>query len=1096
MTQKITHKAAKKTATKARKTIRKKTRKAVQTKPQKMTLIELYRSYEKEEKTGKKNGTSHDLLEQTNWFYANAEFDPKTNEALTQNLSTFFYRIANSADDGIIHDRLRRITDHARESVKRVFRSLNENPRREQAILPVRAVRELDVNSFIKLSNRPGRNIREKLASKPYLYAVRRFQSVDLPENRLLKEFVTRLAELLELRFDCLKEEDELLPKIKSWLLGEEAKSISRWENLPPNNTLLSHRDYRRIWDAWRWLQTLDDDINNDLLEFKTHRKTMYRWRFEYGQKYSDAHFIFADMPVCFDYEKFEITPWEIPEEIPWKISGDILVFQKRKEEIDRHFITEEKSPVTEKKPPVCVDFTTLRPRYSTIKDISQDIPQEVYETYLWQYWDNNKDKSFALKLFNSDAVFLHPDVKATISFADIFFSKNKQDKHLLGHAARAFASKLRETFTDNTLIWLVPDFLHDFELELIRRNINAVFPRAEPLPRSIAAVFEQVDYSIISDGFTVVVVDSIGGKTCATKIIARSDEDKRLIDRVPETNGYYWERCPPVIIAHNDPDGTELKKYEIITVDEKGNWHDKVQPTAPEFINPDILKENERIGQFDLLINLSESPVFGGVRLHDLQQRAGDIPLWRDHIPELKIKVMIGKRYEFFNLVSRDTIIKPIRDKPVPIKIKASFTLPAKSRLYQFPLLRGENADKVGYSAKLKSPVFPLDIDTVCKLNLTFTYGADDPYCLLFEPINNEFPPVKAKWEREEEITDAPAPAYPALSWKKLEHWKFSNNIEVNLLDFIIDSLTKWNERIIKGNKWKAKSSNNYYGIINFRKRSMRDRMPIIWADNRSLNDEDIPPEFKEKFIELISILLKNAPKDIYYKRLMPLLSCLHKGTKDNCIKWIMQQVENAQSSDQEDRAIGFALGDVSQEWQQKVLLKLKSDPTKKTIRVFAYAVWQEQNFINNFTITELDSILNVIKEMLSQVKPCLPKENDNLKEFVRDWRRSTAEPLELLLGLLRTRKSSNPEIKMVLWPRQKVTEELAKQVENVVKICAQSRFPLFSRVQLDVKKPKGDHIPDLLYALRLYLTGDDGANAIRITGVSDNDNDNDNDN
>jgi hypothetical protein len=29
------------------------------------------------------------------------------------------------------------------------------------------------------------------------------------------------------------------------------------------------------------------------------------------------------------------------------------------------------------------------------------------------------------------------------------------------------------------------------------------------------------------------------------------------------------------------------------------------------------------------------------------------------------------------------------------------------------------------------------------------------------------------------------------------------------------------------------------------------------------------------------------------------------------------------------------------------------------------------------------------------------------------------------------------------------------------------------------------------LLYALRLYLTGDDGANAIHITSVSDDDND-----
>ena len=79
-------------------------------------------------------------------------------------------------------------------------RSLSENPRREQAYLPIRDVKELNATSFIALSRRPGRNVREKLAGKPYMQAVRRYQSVDLPQNRLVKEFVTQLADLLELR--------------------------------------------------------------------------------------------------------------------------------------------------------------------------------------------------------------------------------------------------------------------------------------------------------------------------------------------------------------------------------------------------------------------------------------------------------------------------------------------------------------------------------------------------------------------------------------------------------------------------------------------------------------------------------------------------------------------------------------------------------------------------------------------------------------------------------------------------------------------------------------------------------------------------------
>jgi hypothetical protein len=36
-------------------------------------------------------------------------------------------------------------------------------------------------------------------------------------------------------------------------------------------------------------------------------------------------------------------------------------------------------------------------------------------------------------------------------------------------------------------------------------------------------------------------------------------------------------------------------------------------------------------------------------------------------------------------------------------------------------------------------------------------------------------------------------------------------------------------------------------------------------------------------------------------------------------------------------------------------------------------------------------------------------------------------------------------------------------------------------------VKPPFASKQPDLLYALRLYLTGDDQANLIRISGISD---------
>jgi hypothetical protein len=196
-----------------------------------------------------------------------------------------------------------------------------------------------------------------------------------------------------------------------------------------------------------------------------------------------------------------------------------------------------------------------------------------------------------------------------------------------------------------------------------------------------------------------------------------------------------------------------------------------------------------------------------------------------------------------------------------------------------------------------------------------------------------------------------------------------------------------------------------------------------------------------------------------------------MHKDSPDECAHWIKKQVESSDIRD--PQAIGFALGDVSEQWQKYALSKLVTHPTKDALRVFTYAIWREQHFVGKFCFKELQSVLAVLQEVL-------------IKTTV-----ATAWPLELLLGLLRTRASSDPEIKMLLQPHQKTTKELAKQVERVTEIVAQSNVPLFSRVQINIQKPEGDRTPDLLYALRLYLTGDDGANAIHIKSVSDSDSD-----
>lgn len=1103
-----------------------------------MTLKELYISART---AGAEGEAARQLLDQTHWFTINADFDPKTGDPLPQPLSSFLERIVDQKRPVVIRDRLYLIAEFARPAVKRLLRQLNESPRREHALLPVRAVREIDAGSFIKLSTRPGRNIREKLAGKPYLQAVRRFQSVDLPENRLFKAYVSRLSELLEMRQDLLGEpEDELIPQIRSWLTSDEAKAIARWENLPPNNTLLSHRDYGLVWDAWRRLQTLDDDIAFDLSRLAVRRDTIQRWT-DHWRMYREGTHLFAEMPVLFDYDDFTIRTWS---------NGPIV--QKSARRIDR---STEASAIRQV---VCLDLSEAHPVFANDAGGSRALT----ETFLWQRWKNDSD-TVDISLFTSDAAYLHPDA-CTIASSDLLFATDITPDHL-DRAARAFADRLRDNFKDDKLIWLVPDALNDFELETIRRNLNARFPGAEPLPRSVAAVFEQVDYSRISNaGYPIVVVDTIGGRTCVTKLIARFDAV--LEKRSPETRGYYWERCPPVLLSKRD--FREDRHYDMITVSGDGKWRDSELPERPQFVDPQLLLEDQRIGRFAFCINLSSSPVAGGMRLHSMQARAGDIPLWRDQIPELSIKVIKDGHPQRFFLVSHGTTIKPIRGQSVRIRINDRFTLPGGKRFYQFPLFQGENAAELRFSARLDSPAFPLASDTECELILTFQYGDDEPYTLLFVPVDRSFPPIRATWQPTVDriVDDAPAPRYPdPLSWDDLQRMPKPDSSETsNFLEWVVSAIDRMDQdlfirpgkRIIGqiSSTWRVDKNSMHYAFAHcseakedvfihegnfisgycysdynsgdnvsfvlqerFSSRpcgmkvaasdyseteqmrefdddgvssavsSIRRRLyvPIIqvWRDGRSIKDEKCPKDFageaKVKTTYLSELLgMKELPQAVR-SELLFLLSCLHKDTPDECVRWITDQVEDGDIRDR--RAVGYALGDVTVEWQDRILRRLSSSPDSTAIGVFAYAIWRTQCFIERLSYREIGLLLPVLLDRIESIRP--QKDGYDGKYHI------SVKPLELLLGLLRTRASKDPDIRMLLQPHQTITKQFADQIDRIESVVEEKHIKLFSRVQINIQKPEGVLTPDLLYALRLYLTGDDGANSIHITGISDSD-------
>lgn len=195
------------------------------------------------------------------------------------------------------------------------------------------------------------------------------------------------------------------------------------------------------------------------------------------------------------------------------------------------------------------------------------------------------------------------------------------------------------------------------------------------------------------------------------------------------------------------------------------------------------------------------------------------------------------------------------------------------------------------------------------------------------------------------------------------------------------------------------------------------------------------------------------------------------------------------------EDTRFKYALGDVSQPWQQQLLLQIlepidDSGGTRAvTLEILSVAMWRDQSVIHQLTVDQVTALTKRLNEHLLDEIKGLKKEDKFFK-----WN-SFILRLELLLALLRTRESLDPAIsslfaldssltKQLLGTVEKITDEQGKALAHQLQ---QSR--VVARVKLAVNKPDSYYrTPDLLYALKLYLSGDDGADQITITELANN--------
>ena len=254
-----------------------------------------------------------------------------------------------------------------------------------------------------------------------------------------------------------------------------------------------------------------------------------------------------------------------------------------------------------------------------------------------------------------------------------------------------------------------------------------------------------------------------------------------------------------------------------------------------------------------------------------------------------------------------------------------------------------------------------------------------------------------------------------------------------------------------------------------------MRFPLITIWNQGHSLSEIDVP----ENFIELMKngidssvSLLKNKEVDFEIKKeLRYLLSILHKDTPEEISSYLLSNSSGVNIKQNDNaKMIAYAIGDSKLDWQKKLLDN--SIKSSQRILILSIALWRSKSLIYTLSKEQLNIVIDDIMNS---------KFNIDRKNIYR-----ATQKLEVLLALLRTRGSEDVDIKSIFEVDSSINKKFIKIIEKLSKDISNKNFSIKTRITFNLNKPKAlNNTHDLLYALRLYLTGEDGANSIEVSEV-----------
>ena len=727
------------------------------------------------------------LLALQGFFTGILDFDPITNTPLPTTVDDILFRILGvNLEPAWWNDRFQNVIDFSTPAIKKLLDILHEKNLREHRISRPERVHEIDTRCMIWLAKKPGFTIKQKIASSQKMMGVYHTTSIDTTENRLFKAYLQKLDDILYEKEAAVKqcglpvsdETAQLISTIHSWLRSDESAQIAMWNNVPPNNTLLSDKNYLKIWKSWLALQKIQDQNEQDLKK-NGYLKAQVVFLLAIAKMNLSDQVRFRQTLVAADYEQMTITNargtslffegwcnkkakvvnWQrikaeiVNNDVVFEIGKDKTVFSVPAElnllselrsfadEICKNLFPELTFNYTPKEQVAncsmaAVDLNSIMPFY-TCFDAGKICRQGKFASKLLYQEATSEGEDAPLSYSCSNSKYIvHNKTTKTISIQSIFDSSlhhdldAKDNAEVVNKACADFAHTIKAQLNTQKCIYVTGDVVDDFSpsVNAFKRNLNVAFVRAEILPRSIAAVFCNFDVikNRYKDGDKIVVRNLYDDYEIVTELKISINEE--LKKKNPKTNGIQFQRlgCHREEVKKPSVNATPLEK--ALTIRDENLLAGAF--TVNDFhFNKNVSVNKRQVVAGEIIVSTENNVSEGAINYRKLQDISPDIYLWCDFLPRLSMIDSSNK--EFVLVHPKKVTIQPIVGKPVPIPIEEHFSFPAKKYLYEFPLIQGENKEKTDYFAFIKDSSFPLEHETECRLNLTYTYGKDYPYNL-----------------------------------------------------------------------------------------------------------------------------------------------------------------------------------------------------------------------------------------------------------------------------------------------------------------------------------------------------------------------------